>query len=285
MKSSEPHEPGPRGRVVVALHGRRAPLGAIGLGRLVAHALDAPLHGLFAWPSPIAAGEVPRLLRVTPELLEGMVLDVEVGSPGDRVLAAANAPSTAFVVVPSEPDEPDELGVGHVAHELLLGAAAGVVLVPPGRDTPRLERILLPLDGTQSTASCICPVGRLAQRARASMDIVFVGEAHAGRGHFEPGAMAPPLYVDQPQHEWAAFSNEFLHRFLKAVGHCPKGVTSRLFLGAGEPASEILRFSRELESDLVVLVWHGHLEDHHAGVFRAVVRDARCPVLVLKGGQ
>lgn len=273
----------PHRRVVVGLHGRRAPLGAIGLARLVARAEGVPLHGLFAWPSAITPGEVPRLLRLGGDALEGVVLDVEVGDPADRLAASARDPGTLFVVVPIDPDDPDELGVGRIAHDVLRAADAAVLLVPPGREAPRLERILLPLDGTPRTAGSIGPVGHLARRARASMDIVFVGEAHAGSGHFEPGAMAPPLYVDQPQHEWAAFSNEFLHRFLSAVGHCPRGVTARLFLGAGDPADEILRFSRELESDVVVLVWHGCCDDEHGRVFRAVVRDARCPVLVLRG--
>jgi nucleotide-binding universal stress UspA family protein len=279
----EPRGLDPRHRVVVGLHGRRAPLGAVGLARLVARAEGVPLHGLFPWPSPLAPGEVQRLLRLAPDALEGLVIDVEVGDPAERLVAAAREPGTLFVIVGVDPDDPDDLGVGRIAHEVLRQAEASVVLVPPGREAPRLERILLPLDGSPRTAAPIAPVGELARRAQASLDIVFVGEAHAAAAHFAPGSMAAPLYVDQPQHEWPAFSNEFLHRFLSAIGHCPRNVATRLFLGAGEPGPEILRWAHELESDLVVLVWHGCCDGAHGAAFRTVVREARCPVLVVRG--
>jgi len=94
--------------------------------------------------------------------------------------------------------------------------------------------------------------------------------------------MAAPQYVDQPHHEWPAFSDEFLHRFLKTLGHCPKDVPTRLFLGAGDPADEILRFADLLGSDLAVLVWHGSTSEEHGSIFRKVLRKATCPVLVLR---
>jgi nucleotide-binding universal stress UspA family protein len=94
--------------------------------------------------------------------------------------------------------------------------------------------------------------------------------------------LAPPRYVDQPQHEWVAYSNEFVERFVRAIGHAPEGVKARLFVGAGDAASEILRFARELETDLVVLVWHGDLGEHHGAIFRRVLELSGCPVLVLR---
>jgi len=143
----------------------------------------------------------------------------------------------------------------------------------------------LPLDGTPTTAGSIAPVGELASSARAAIDIVYVGAV----GHrsippeeAEPGSMHAPRYVDQPQHEWSAFSEEFLERFLGAIAHCPPDVPTRMFLGAGHPSAEILRYANELGSDLIVLVWHGDLADHHGEVFGLVLKDAPCPVLVLK---
>ena len=75
--------------------------------------------------------------------------------------------------------------------------------------------------------------------------------------------MKPPLYVDQPHHEWQSYADEFLQRFVQAIGHMPEGVSTRFFVGAGDPASEILRFARELEADLAVLVWHGDAGEPH----------------------
>lgn len=274
-------QPAPaRRRVVVSLHGRRAPLAALHVGRLVADALGAPLHGLFACQHAIAPTDVPKLLRLTPEALEGIVLDVEIGEPAERLLAFLQETPAAFAVVEAQPDETSPFGIGRHATDV-LGRAGAVIVVPEHNAPERLRRILLPLDGTPSTAAAIGPVGELARDAGAELDIVMIGAAHAV-AEPEPGSMAPPQYVDQPQHEWAAFSDEFLHRFLQAVGHCPPDVQTRFFLGTGDPASEILRFGADLQSDILVLVWHGHLEGHHGEIFRSVLKSASRPVLVLR---
>lgn len=293
-------ESGARSRnVLVALHGRRAHLGALELGRLIAGAFRAPLHGLFVGAGPIEASEVPALLGVAPEALRGVVLHVEASEdPPGAIASATKSRGVAVLVVASEPDElmDERLGVGRLAAGALEAGTSGVavVIVPANRPPTRLRRILLPLDGTPSTAAAITPAGELARRLGAELDIVMVGCASPRKEAtndgppvstpvpFEPGTMVAPLYVDQPQHEWPAFTEEFLARFLSAIGHCPHDVATRFFLGKGEPAAEILRFAEQLASDLVVLVWHGHLEDHHGSVFRDVLSGAPCPVMVLR---
>ena len=280
-------EPAPR-RVTVALDAKAFPDAAIALARLIARALGASLHGLFPWSTPMTACDAARLMRTEPTALEGIVLDVAVGDPADLWAQTARAEENAFVVLTAEPVETtvDPLGLGEKAARALLEATPGVIVVRPGTRAPRaLRRMLRPLDGTPSTAAAIGPVGELAADAGAALDILVVGEVGALHGRApvrEPGAMAPPRYVDQAHHEWAAFSHEFLQRFLGAIGHCPSDVQTRLFLAAGDPAHEICRVARELEEDLIVLVWHGQLEGEHAEVFRRVMRTATCPVLVLK---
>src|SRR4051812_28152571 len=68
-----------RRRVVVALQGHRAPHRALGMARLIARALGVPLHAMFVVPNAVPPSEVPRRLRLPPDELEGVVLDVEVG--------------------------------------------------------------------------------------------------------------------------------------------------------------------------------------------------------------
>ncbi|MGK3998982.1 universal stress protein [Sorangium sp. So ce1024] len=284
--------------VLVALHGERVHLGAVDLGRIIAGALGAPLHGLFVGREPVDPCDVPAHLGVAPEALHGVVLHVDVSDDLPGALASATERGdAAFVVMASEPEEltDDRLGVGRLAARALETAACGVVVIhPTHRPSTRLRRILLPLDGAPSTAAAITPAGELARRLGAELDIVMVGGSSPRDGDAEdappvstpapsePGAMVAPLYVDQPQHEWPAFTEEFLARFLGAIGHCPHDVSTRFFLGRGAPASEILRYARELASDLVVLVWHGQLAEQHGAVFRDVLHGAPCPVMVLR---
>lgn len=268
-------------RVLVALNGKDGPAdAAIAMGRLVAGALRKPLHGLFAAEANISAGELPRLLDLPKEALDGFVLDVEVGDPVDRIVAFTESHPTAFVIVGAERGRAAGLGVGDFATQMLLRARVPVLVARP-RARASLSRILVPLDGTPSTASALEPAGDLARSTGASLDIVFVGEAHHAP-LAEPGTMAAPQYVDQPHHEWPAFSGEFVERFTKTIGHCPTDVLTRFYLGAGDPAEEILRFVGLLESDLAVLVWRGRTEGERAAVFQRVLREAACPVLVLR---
>jgi nucleotide-binding universal stress UspA family protein len=269
-----------RRRVLVALSGPEAPHLAIEAGRVVARALGVPLHGVLAWPTPISPCEVPRLLEVEPSTLEGMVIDVHVGDPAESISAATRAHAVAFVVLVGEREGRDACGVGELAARMLAQSFASAILLRPGTSLQNVRRIMVPIDGTPSIATALGPAGELAQRTGAALDVIMVEDSRAPLP-VEHGAMAPPRYVDQPQHEWPAFSAELLERLLGVIARFPPGIPTRLLLGTGEPASEILRFARELEPDLVAMVWRT------AGwgegcVFREVLRHATQPVLVLR---
>lgn len=284
--------------VLVAFHGGRAHVGAIEFARVIAGALRAPLHGLFVSSEPVDASELPARVGLAPEALEGVVLNVAVtDDPRGALTAATESGATGLVIVASEPGEAldERLGLSALAAHALQSMACGVVVIRPSLCPSRLRRILLPLDGMPSTAAAITPVGALARQLGAELDIVMVGGASPRRAASdaapcavstperpEPGSMVAPLYVDQPQHEWAAFTEEFLDRFLNAIGRCPHDVSTRFFLGAGVPSAEILRFASELESDLIVLVWHGQIAEEHGSTFCDVIRGAPCPALVLR---
>ncbi|APR83788.1 Hypothetical protein A7982_09137 [Minicystis rosea] len=267
--------------MLVALPPQSPPHGVIEAGRVVAGALTAALHGVLVWPTAISPAEVPRLLRVDPELLAGMVIDVAVGDPAERLHALTSTHPVAFLVLVAEEEGRDLCGLGDVASRTLAATNTGVIVLRPHTTLAPVKRILVPLDGTPSTAAALAPAGELAQRLDAGLDLVLV-EDLAAPPPTESGAMAPPQYVDQPQHEWPAFSSEFLQRFLGSIAHVPSGVPTRFFLGAGRPADEILRFAKELDTDLIALVWHGGCSAEHGLCFRDVVRGTRRPVLVLR---
>jgi nucleotide-binding universal stress UspA family protein len=163
---------------------------------------------------------------------------------------------------------------------MLAGACASAIVLRPGDCLRDIRRIMVPVDGTPSIATALGPAGELAHRTGAALDVVMVEDVTAPLPA-EHGAMTSPRYVDQPQHEWPAFSAELLERLLGVIARFPPGIPTRLLLGTGEPAAEILRFARELDPDLIALVvrtpgWG------EGAVFRDVVRRAQRPVLVLR---
>lgn len=95
----------------------------------------------------------------------------------------------------------------------------------------------------------------------------------------EPGTLVSPRYIDQPQHEWSAWGQEFLDR-LRAVGGAKDGAKARLAVARGDASEAILEFAKE--SDLIVMGWRGVLEHGHARTLRRVVRNTLCPVIVFR---
>lgn len=92
--------------------------------------------------------------------------------------------------------------------------------------------------------------------------------------------MTTPLYLDQPQHEWPTWVSEFIGR-LACV--CPlAGLRTRLRLGRGDPAPEILRVAREVSANPIVLAWKGDWTPERAVTLKAVVREVSCPTMVVR---
>jgi hypothetical protein len=100
--------------VLVALQSKGDTVAALSIARIVARAFGAALHGVFAWPAPIAPSEVPRLLGLSAEALGGVVLDVVTGDLGERIVAAAEEHTGTIVVVPAPAPgaATDPLGLG-----------------------------------------------------------------------------------------------------------------------------------------------------------------------------
>lgn len=119
-----------------------------------------------------------------------------------------------------------------------------------------------------------------ASKVAAKLMVLYVATAGAERPT-EPGTLVCPRYVDQPQHEWPAWAEEFLDR-LRAVGRATDGVDIRLVLAQGEAGSAIADFARRNDSDLIVLGWRGVLEPDRARTMRHVIRESIYPVIVFR---
>jgi nucleotide-binding universal stress UspA family protein len=96
-----------------------------------------------------------------------------------------------------------------------------------------------------------------------------------------PGSIAAPLYIDQPQHEWPGWAEEFMNR-IAASGALDAGAKFKLKVIAGQAGSELAGAARGQNIDLVTMAWHGHWADHEYCATRVVVRNAGCPVMLVR---
>ena len=210
--------------------------------------------------------------------LRGATLEVRAGNPAEAILAAAADRGATLIVMCAHAADVQPTGaIGEAALAVLRGAGCPVVLVDPTQapDGWALRRVLALHDGSPAVSKALRPAAVLTREAGAEFVVLQVaGEERA----LEPGSIAPPVYLDQFQHSWPAWSEEFLQRLASI---CPLGdVRVRLRMGHGEPASETLRVANEESADLIALAWKGRWEAPYPSTLMSVLRGATCPIMV-----
>jgi nucleotide-binding universal stress UspA family protein len=266
--------------ILVPLDGSTQALAALPVAKVLGGIESAALHILHVGEhEPAGEDLLSRLGREAPEL-DGLTIDARVGTPSVEILRVAAEIKPRLIVMCKHSSAERGKMPGRTAMKVLHDASCSVVLVPPGRGaTPwHLHHVLVPHDGTPTTSAALRPAAELAEHAHAELLVVHVTDIRGAPA--EPGSLTTPRYVDQPQHEWPAWSTEFLNR-LSSI--CPLGhLHVRLLLAHGDIAAEILRLSEKRSTDLIVLAWRGRWEAPHAATMKGILREAHCPIMVVR---
>ena len=271
--------------IVVPLDASEHALVALPVAKRLAELEGATLHLVHVARETSPPVDVLDRLGLNSTGLRGSVLDTKAGEPSSGIVQAGREVRAALIVMCTRTavSGVDET-LGATALAVLRNAPCPVVLVRPERGVVpwALHRILLPHDGTPTTSAAIRPAAELARKARAELDVLHV----ATRGVAPPGecgSLTAPLYTDQPQHEWPAWSGEFLERL--GGESSLESLNVRMSLARGGPGDEALRYAAEHASDLIVLAWRGEWEGAHAATLKTVVHGATAPVLVIRARE
>jgi nucleotide-binding universal stress UspA family protein len=137
--------------------------------------------------------------------------------------------------------------------------------VPPdARVVPRLRRILVPLEGTTSTALAPREIVELARGAEIEVVALHV--------HSE-GEI--PAFTDQ-EHEDDAWTREFLARY------CPWGIGAvQLERRVGRSDELVPLVAKQSHCDLIALGWAQQLRPGRAPVVRSALERAGVPVMLV----
>lgn len=272
-------------RVILPLDGTPESAAALPVARQLAEVAGATLHIMHVAERVFSGAELLRALGVSEESIGSAVLEGMTGQPAECILRAATPDRSLIVMTMRAAHAGSEIGLGSVAEDVLRGCCTPVLLMPPEKDYThwRLRNVLLPHDGSPASAAVIAPAIALTHRAHAALWVIHVA-APQGPVLSESGAMDMPRYIDQPQHEWPAWSQEFLER-LEALCCGLQDPRVHLQLAVGDPETEIARAARAHEADLVVLAWHGSFAGKRARIVKALLREAPCPILILPFGR
>ncbi len=269
--------------LIVPLDGSLHAAAALPIAQEMARLYGGTLAVIHASEPALPAAAAAAATGLAAARFAGVVVEGVAGSPAQAIVRSAGEHAAALIVMcPHTTVVPPDRRIGRTAAEVLRRAPCPVLLVkplrPPAPWTPRT--ILVPLDGTPASAAAIHPASEIAARAGAGLLVLHVTGARRDRPG-EPGTLGAPRYTDQPQHEWTAWAAEFRERACQLC-EVAAGVSVRLFLAAGDPGGEIVQFALAHQVDLIALAWRGTLEDVRAATVKTVVREAPCPVLLVR---
>jgi nucleotide-binding universal stress UspA family protein len=196
----------------------------------------------------------------------GVGLRTVSGSVVERLVAAASVDDVLALAIGARGTPSGRRPLGGTATAVATALLKPVLVVPPDAE-PRtaFHRVLVPLEASQSTALAPRSIIEVARDAEVAVLALHV--------HDEASI---PAFTDQPQHEQAAWTKEFLARY------CPWGLgTVQLETRVGRADDLVPAVAAERGCDLIALGWSQELARGRAAVVRGTLERSRLPVLLV----
>lgn len=261
---------------------------SMGVAKTLSRIMGGEVHLLGISEERVSTSELLRRLGLHPEVVSGAVVE-QASGPLRVAIAGATRAGVCSMIVTAEwrrrKDSDCELLPD--LEEMLAETMCPAMVIPVDNETTalrsgrRMQRVLLPLDGTPETAAAIQPAVDLAYAAGAEIDVIHVVSAGQERSG-EPGSFGAPRYVDHPEHDWPAWSHEFITRFLTCVAECPVRPRSRVFLRSGDLVDEVLKFAEEETPSIIAMTWHGRFDHEHESAVKRVLCGSKSPVMLTR---
>lgn len=266
------------GTVAVALDGSAAASKTLAIARRLADQLGARLTLLHlatrGEPTPALAGSRSRY-----HIADDRDVPLRHGRPIAALLAAASDPAMLLIAFPAGRDacQPDS-----TLSRVIQKAAGPLLLVPHAVNAALwrgLGRLLIPLDGAPSTFRALAPIVRLAARLGAALDLLYVADP-AARPPEEPGTLALPVYLDQPQHAWGEWRGEVLYTLASYARLPSLPMPVQISAATGALGYALLRRAAAARPDAIVLVRDARFRPDRSLTFAALLDRAPCPILL-----
>jgi nucleotide-binding universal stress UspA family protein len=151
--------------------------------------------------------------------------------------------------------------MGEVASKVVRAAERPVALIrardarPDARQKSLLNKVLVPLDGSEISKAVIPYIGELASKLKAEV-ILYRVVALTHTVYSVPGEVVTRPYSPEQMAKIMTKSEGYLESVGAELGD--KGINVRYEVGFGVAAEEIIGFADEIQADLVAMSTHGH---------------------------
>jgi nucleotide-binding universal stress UspA family protein len=238
------------------------------------------MHELYV--EEVAVRMKERIRRVSPVVVSG--------KPADEIIGYADKNKVGLIIMTSH----GRSGImswatGSIASKLLQAASVPLLLVravKPKRKVTRevlLNRILLPLDGSEAGEAAVAYVGEMMSRLES--EVTLFGVISSGQHIRSVGGLD---YISYPPEQMEMFkkeAQEYLDGVYRRLKRRKGTVKVTINVGAGDVSQEILKFAEEKGVNLIAISSHGHsgIEKWVFGsIANNVVLNSKSPVLVVK---
>jgi nucleotide-binding universal stress UspA family protein len=246
-------------KILAAIDTSAAAGPVLATGRAIAKLYDATVEAVHVREgSAEAAGGAAERAEVPLRILPGSPLDTLRSLAGDDEVVA--------VVLGARSAPLGKRPAGHVTVDIITSLRKPVVVVPPHASAVvAFERMLVPLEGTLTSAAALAAV---IERAHAhGLDVVLL--------HVR-GESSVPRFSEQSHYEMEAWADEFLARYCSGT---PRGV--RLEVRVGSACEQIVRAVEQTRCGLIALGWGQVLAANRAQVVRQCLAQSSVPMLLV----
>jgi nucleotide-binding universal stress UspA family protein len=253
----------------------------------LADALGATLHVVHATAHPLSASDELARLRISHAQGARVVVHQLQGDADAAVLEEIESHRIDLVVMSArgETASADPRGaqrLGTIAQAVLERSPVAVVLLPRRyQQTFPWRSMMVAASGEAAADRALGAAARLATALQLTVTVV-----HAEDGPSR--TRAAPLgasYSDALHHEYPKRLEQLVERGLADCSAEQAQCVQAVLLRRGEPASVLLADAARLGSSVLALGWHGSLEAGRANVFKRLLEEAECALLVVRGPE
>ena len=270
--------------ILLPLDGSPAAAKGAGCALWLAESLGATLHVVHATVHPLPAmGELSRL-RV-PGAQGAHVVVHQLPGPAEAAVLEEIAAHRIDLVVMSAGGESASAGVpcayclGAVAQAVLERSPVPVVLLPAQyRESLPWTSMLAAASGEAAADLALDTAVRLASALHLKVTVVHSENGLAAVGRAPLGA----CYADAPHHEYPKRLEQLVERGLTSCSADEANCIDEVVLSRGDAALALLQQAQRLHSSVLALGWHGKLNAGRALVFKRLLEQAECALLVVR---
>jgi len=269
--------------ILVPLDGSERSRLAMPVIRHLVELYRATPHLIYAGEQIMEPAKRMEQLGVDWKELPGAVVDQSSGFASEIILGLTRKLEQCLIVMcthTGDKREPDAFG--SVTEAVLSGSPERIILVAPegAYEDFRIRTLVLCHDGTPSATVATGPTSELAHLSGADV-IATIVASPCTECPDELGSLPVPRYIDQPQHEWPTWAQEFGTRML-TLGSTVASLKFELVVSGGQPGSELAHLARTRKADMVIMAASGDWKGSKHKVARFVAKNSGCPVFFVR---